>query len=297
MEDKKKVKLEDYVIKDNSETKMPSEEEFEKACEVYRNYQFYIQDIAYYKDVPIEKARAIANRVAYYKRNGLEWDWTEPDINYEPGSDYFYTKYSPVYRLSNRLSDKKLVEEAREGILTFKIDEVKKNHPLTWKLYMIINDVVRETYYTYLKNISRSKLEVDRKELINIYNKLTNASTFYLNQENESIDSLEPTSYSECYRKYDNTIGIHIDEDNFCLFGYSPVCFDVHYLVGRRAYSVYGNKELFDEFVKNTTEHISEIEDMSIEEYRRYKIELMKLTDEEIKKYGNLWKKTKVYIR
>lgn len=297
MEDEKKVKLEDYIINDNGETKMPSEEEFEKACEVYRNHQFYLEDIEDYKGVSKYQACAIANKVAYYKRNGLEWDWTEPDINYEPGSDYFYTKYTPVYRLSNKLGDKKLVEEAREGILTFKIDEVKKNHPLTWKLYMIINDIVRETYYTYLKNISRSKLEVDRKELINIYNKLADASIHFLNQENESIESLEPTSYSECYRKYDNTIGVYIDEDNFCLSRYSPACFDVHYLVGKRAHSVYGNKELFDEFVKNTTERVSEIEDMSIEEYRRYKIELMKLTDEEIKKYGNIGSKHKVYIR
>lgn len=272
----------------------PTDEEIEDAYAKYREHERLIDDIINYKDVTKYEARGIYQKMMLYKKHGYLWDWTQSEINYAPRSDYYYSKYEQVYRLSNILSDKDMTEYAKKGVLGYRLDELKKKHPLTAGLYIRINNLVKEAYYAYLMHISRLELEFDREKLIKSYEIMIKALKLWAKDESASKRKEYSISFSDYANKCIDSVGVIIGtDDNHCEY-YSEVSFDNNYYAAQRAIRDFDSKKLLIEASEFFEGELERIKDMSVEDYREYKIDLMRLDEKELEDYYN---NTKRYVK
>lgn len=277
--DENKNKEKDYDFQ------FPTDEEIDAAYSQFQEYERLIEDIMYYKDVSEYEARNIYIKMKLYKDHGYLWDWTQSEINYAPRSDYYYSKYRQVYRLSDILSDKDMVLYAKNGVLGFRLDELKNKHPLTAGLYIRINSLVREAYYAYLKHISRIELEFDREKLLDTYDTMIGALKFWARDESASKRKEYSVSFNDYANKCIDNIGVIVETDKNFHEYYSTVSFDNYYYAAHRIILDFDSQQLLIEAINFLEIEKERIKDMYIEDYRGYKLDLMRLDEEELEEY------------
>lgn len=270
------------------EFKLPTEEEIEEVYRTFREHECLAQDIRSYKGLSDDEAWAFASRVIKSEETDNPIDWTEPEIDFGLNGRFSKMRYKIVDKLSNNLSDSKLLETAKAGILSLSSSRLFINHPLTFIRYKRINDLVREAYYAYYKRTGRFKLEEDQEKLIELYESLLEDIDKLL--EFRQVDEPDKDKCIEYFNSFnkDVNVGIIISRDNDGRRIYSPESFNKLYysgLITNKSSNLncdpkrlIGEKEII-------TEEIDKISGMYFERYRDYKLGLMNLTKEEQKKY------------
>ena len=281
-------KVEEIVEKLNENLKdVPSrsvsQEEIDEAYEKYLNHKTLVSDIAHYKGIHEKQAEKIALKVYDSQRKGYIYDWTKSDIDFGVNSYYYYSRYETVCRLEKVLSDKEMVKYAKKGVLSHRIDELKKKHPITYNLYLKINSLVREAYYAYLVNMSRLELEDDRDDILAFLNRDINALNFWINYKSAARRKESNQGFNEYANNCIKSAGIIRDDSDVWNIVYSSGSFDKDIYAIAKAIKDYESVNILKEAIDVIKEKIERIKEMSIEEYRTYKIDSMLLTDSELK--------------
>ncbi len=160
------------------------------------------------------------------------------------------------------------------------------------EIILNLNSLARENYYAHFKESSPEVLEVEKNNAIRSYKALKEKgeerrriadSRKLWNHESATV------TVDEMAKTYENGDRVlrHYGIEPYSVDGqlfFSPQSYDnVYYVVDSFLLPTenFYNKRLFDESAAKVESMISGLENMSIEEFRNYKLSLMELTPEE----------------
>ena len=160
-----------------------------------------------------------------------------------------------------------------------------------------INSMMRENYYSYYATISNDEIEKARAATIDAYKKLKEngvQARQYLDSNNKWNHEAATVTIKDNISRFDagdsvaHRVGItsfnsteNLEEGKI---SYSPQSFDNVYLVTQAHLTSQGdfhNQRMFNEAEAVVDQMIANLEKMSVEDFRKYKLNQMKLTKEE----------------